>query len=101
MKKMKKVMALSLCAAMTAGLLTGCGNAASNGGGKGDEPITLTVFSQLANYSGEQSGWSADILLDKFNVKLNIVPDLNGTYPVWRRATSVTSLCSEATETLI
>lgn len=80
MKKMKKVMALSLCAAMTAGLLTGCGNAASNGGGKGDEPITLTVFSQLANYSGEQSGWSADILLDKFNVKLNIVPDLNGTY---------------------
>jgi multiple sugar transport system substrate-binding protein/putative aldouronate transport system substrate-binding protein len=37
------------------------------------------VFSQLANYSGEQTGWSADILKEKFNVVLNIVPDLNGT----------------------
>lgn len=77
MKKMKKIAALSLTAAMTAGLLSGCGNAAST---NGDSPITLTVFSQLANYSGEQAGWSADILLEKFNVILNIVPDLNGTY---------------------
>ena len=44
-----------------------------------EEPVTLTVFSQLANYSGEQVGWSAKILKDKFNVILNIVPDLNGT----------------------
>lgn len=77
MKKMKKIAALTLTAAMTAGLLSGCGNAAST---NGDSPITLTVFSQLANYSGEQAGWSADILLEKFNVILNIVPDLNGTY---------------------
>lgn len=77
MKKMKKIAALTLTAAMTAGLLSGCGNASS---ANGDSPITLTVFSQLANYSGEQAGWSADILLEKFNVILNIVPDLNGTY---------------------
>lgn len=76
MKKMKKVAALTLSAAMTMGLLSGCGNSAGNSNG----PITITVFSQLANYSGEQAGWSADILLDKFNVVLNIVPDLNGTY---------------------
>lgn len=77
MKKMKRIAALGLCAAMTTGLLAGCGNAA---GKKSGEPITITVFSQLANYSGEQSGWSADILLDKFNVILNIVPDLQGAY---------------------
>ena len=77
MKKRNKLVALSLCAAMTAGFLTGCGN---SGGGKGGEPVTITVFSQLANYSGEQSGWSADILREKLNVVLNIVPDLQGAY---------------------
>lgn len=77
MKKRNKLVALSLCAAMTAGLLSGCGNAS---GSKSGEPITITVFSQLANYSGEQSGWSADILLEKFNVVINIVPDLQGAY---------------------
>lgn len=78
MKRGKKIAALGLCAAMTTGLLAGCGSSPANG--RSGEPITLTVFSQLANYSGEQTGWSADILLDKFNVILNIVPDLNGTY---------------------
>lgn len=88
MRKMKKFTALSLCVAMTAGLLAGCGSSNAGSGsvsgtessGNGEEPITLTVFSQLANYSGEQAGWSADILKEKFNVVLNIVPDLNGTY---------------------
>jgi multiple sugar transport system substrate-binding protein/putative aldouronate transport system substrate-binding protein len=79
----KKAMAVALCTAMTAGLAAGCGSSGSGSGtgtsSKDGDPITLTVFSQLANYSGEQTGWSADILLDKFNVKLNIVPDLNGT----------------------
>lgn len=77
---MKKSVAVALCVAMTAGLTAGCGS--SNGGGKEEQkgdPITLTVFSQLANYSGEQTGWSADILKEKFNVVINIVPDLNGT----------------------
>jgi len=41
--------------------------------------ITLTVFSHTANYAGEQPGWFAKILKDKFNVKLNIVaPNLQG-----------------------
>lgn len=43
-------------------------------------PITLTVFSQVANYSGEQVGWFAELMLEKFNVRLMIVPDLNGIY---------------------
>jgi multiple sugar transport system substrate-binding protein/putative aldouronate transport system substrate-binding protein len=66
---------------MTAGLAAGCGSGSSgsSSSGKDGDPVTLTVFSQLANYSGVQSGWIADILLEKFNVILNIVPDLNGT----------------------
>ena len=44
------------------------------------EPITLNVYSQLANYSGLQGHWSADLLLDMFNVKINIIPNSEGTY---------------------
>ena len=40
-----------------------------------EETVTLDVFDQLANYSGEQIGWFGHIMLEKFNVKLNIIPD--------------------------
>lgn len=43
-------------------------------------PVTLDVYSQLANYSGIQEGWFADIMLKKFNVKLNIIPETGGAY---------------------
>lgn len=45
-----------------------------------DETVTLDVYSQLANYSGEQLGWFAQIMLEKFNVKLNIIPDAEGVF---------------------
>lgn len=37
------------------------------------EPMTLEVYSQAANFQGEQPGWTAKILKDKFNVTLNII----------------------------
>ena len=37
------------------------------------EPITLTMYSGLANFAGEQKGWFAKELKDRFNVTLNIV----------------------------
>ena len=37
-----------------------------------EETVTLDVFDQLANYSGEQIGWFGQIMLDKFNVKLTL-----------------------------
>ena len=37
-----------------------------------EETVTLDVFDQLANYSGEQIGWFGQVMLEKFNVKLNI-----------------------------
>ncbi|MBQ1310477.1 MAG: extracellular solute-binding protein [Blautia sp.] len=45
-----------------------------------EETITLDVYDQLANYSGEQTGWFGQIMLEKFNVKLNIIPESDGTY---------------------
>lgn len=45
-----------------------------------EETLTLTVYSQLANYSGEQIGWFAKILKDRFNVIMNIIPEADGTF---------------------
>ena len=73
----KKALSLLLATSMVAGsasVMTGCGSNADNG------PITLTVYSQLANYSGIQTGWAADVLLEKFNVELNIVPEGDGVF---------------------
>ncbi len=43
-----------------------------------EETVTLDVYDQLANYSGEQIGWFAQVMLEKFNVKLNIIPETDG-----------------------
>lgn len=70
----KKGISLVLSCSMvlgTAAALSGCG-------GKKSGTITLDVYSQLANYSGLQTGWMGDILKKKFNVKLNIIPDGDG-----------------------
>ncbi|MDR2750964.1 MAG: extracellular solute-binding protein, partial [Clostridiales bacterium] len=45
-----------------------------------EKTVTLDVYSQLANYSGEQVGWFAKVMLDKFNVKLNIIPQSEGVF---------------------
>ena len=44
------------------------------------ETIKLEVYSQLANYNGLQTGWSAALLKDLFNVEVVIIPDMDGTY---------------------
>lgn len=99
MKKSKKflVSILAFILAFSVLSLSGCGkkddetdgSKTSDTGGKtvvedqGDDDegsITLTVYSQLANYSGEQIGWFAQVMLDKFNVKLNIVSDADGVF---------------------
>lgn len=45
-----------------------------------DEPIQLTVFSQLANYNGKSTGWFAEVMKREFNVELTIIPDTEGTF---------------------
>ncbi|MFC4302620.1 extracellular solute-binding protein [Cohnella boryungensis] len=44
------------------------------------EEITLDAFSLTSNFSGEQPGWFAKLVKDKFNIKLNIIsPQLEGS----------------------
>lgn len=45
-----------------------------------DETVTLTVYSQLSNYEGEQIGWFADIIKERFNVKMNIISNGDGVF---------------------
>jgi len=37
------------------------------------------VYSQLANYQGIQEGWFGELMLEKFNVKLNIIQESGNT----------------------
>lgn len=98
----KKFLAILLSMAMTTTLLAGCGgggNSGSDGSGENTgsdessesagndesdtsdesapdeyrEPLALTVYSDIAIFDGEQSGWFAQMLKDKFNVSVNIV----------------------------
>lgn len=72
----KKLLSVLLASSMVIGsasALTGCES-------KKNEVIKLNVYSQLANFSGKQIGWSADILKKKFNVELNIIPEGDGVF---------------------
>ena len=71
-KGVSLLLSASLCVGMMSAL-SGCGS-------KKDEVIKLDVYSQLANFSGKQTGWSADILKDKFGVELNIIPEGDGVF---------------------
>ncbi len=101
-----RFLSLFLAAAMIVPVLSGCGtttnenknngtveDGSGNSGGSGSssgktdsgkntdkEIVTLNVYTQLANYSGLQGGWIATVLEDKFGVKINIIPDQEGTY---------------------
>ena len=74
----KKILSMVLIIAMCATFLAGCGNSSNSGGN--NETVTLTVYSQTANYSGELTGWLAQEFLERFNVKIVIIPDADGVY---------------------
>ncbi|MDR1600104.1 MAG: hypothetical protein LBS11_09615 [Oscillospiraceae bacterium] len=80
METSRKRTALALAAA----LLLAMAGGATAGGIPEDvipkETVTLQVYSQLANYAGEQVGWFGKVMLDKFNVKLNIINEADGTF---------------------
>lgn len=94
--KKGRVLSSILAVALTFSLvLTGCSNNnsttvsketdsktvtdTSTSNGDDSDLMTLEVYSVAANYQGEQSGWFAKVLKDKFNVKLNIIaPQASG-----------------------
>ena len=89
MKKIRRICAMMLIITMIASLAA-CGNQKPSGRGEpnstpgannnSDAPVELVVYSQLANYSGEQQGWFAKLLLEKFNAKITIIPDNDGVF---------------------
>ncbi len=83
MKKFRRVVVAALALAMTVTTLAACKTASqknTSGSVIPTETVTLNVYSQLANYSGIQDGWFAALMLNKFNVKLNIINETGNTY---------------------
>lgn len=86
MKKFgKRFVSATLVTAMVLSTLTlsGCSRRSkrsSSDAASDDEFITLDVYSQLANYSGIQKGWSGQLLKELFNVEFNIIPEQDGVY---------------------
>lgn len=44
-----------------------------------EKVVTLNVCSMLANFSGMQTGWMADVLKEKLNIRLNIISEGSNT----------------------
>ena len=108
--KSKKLVSLLCVAAMTAGILTGCGgdagstnasgsagsaaNASSESAGSSDsssssDTMTLEIFDVAANYQGMQTGWFAKVVKYRFNIELNIIaPQVAGAAIYQTRASS-------------
>lgn len=64
----------------------GSGSGSESGDGSGADvsdskkPIQITAYSQLANSSGKLTGWFAQVLLEKFNCEMTIIPESDGTF---------------------
>lgn len=78
----KSMVVLFTCLFMVTTALAGCSKSEPSTKESGSQnnttidhskPLTLTVFSNAANYQGEQTGWYGKLLKDKFNITLNIL----------------------------
>ncbi len=81
-KGIKRFGAFIFCVAMLFSIMFGtvaC-TPSSNGQTGDGNLIVLNVYSQTANWNGYQTGWYAALREDKFNVRLNIINDLEGVY---------------------
>jgi len=71
---------LAGCKSSSGGGGGGSGSSGSSGSNDYSEHLTITVFSNAANYQGEQTGWYGKLLKDKFNITLNILaPQVAGS----------------------
>lgn len=78
-KKMRSVLALGLAAAMSFSLVACGGDKAAEDAPDDGSEWTVDVFSATANKQGEQQGWFAKLVKDKFNITLNVIaPNVSG-----------------------
>jgi len=73
---MRKVIAGFLAVVMTLSLGAGC----SQSGGKSGEVVDIIIYTQLANFAGEQTGWAGEILREKFGVRVTIINEMDGGF---------------------
>lgn len=71
-KGLSKILALLVTVSMLASV-TGFSMTSKKSSSKMDEAISLDVFTMTGNYAGEETGWYAKIVKDKFNIDLNII----------------------------
>lgn len=76
----KRFIAVTLASAMVLTSFTACGKKDKGASGGDDGVVTLTVYSQTANYSGIQQGWSGEFLKKELGIELNIVPEQDGVF---------------------
>jgi len=69
---MKRLFAVVMIFCMLLPVLAACN---SSGRRRSGDVIDLVIYSQLANYSGEMIGWSAEVMLEEFNVRVQIIND--------------------------
>lgn len=77
---LSKILTLAITVSMVAGIV-GCSSSstATTTTTSSKDLLKLDVFSMTANYAGEQTGWFAKVVKDKFNIQLNIIaPNLQG-----------------------
>ncbi len=83
-KKVKmQILTLITSSLLVLGLFTGCNSTTPKkdtaNSSTNNEPLTLTVFDDAANYQGEQKGWFAQVIKKKFNITLNfLAPNVSG-----------------------
>jgi multiple sugar transport system substrate-binding protein/putative aldouronate transport system substrate-binding protein len=74
----KSILLKRIGAALGAALMvSACGGGKAEGG---KALYRVDVYSQLANYAGQQVGWFGKVVKDKFNLELNIIPSGEGVY---------------------
>lgn len=73
--KTKKYLSLLMALVMALGVMLPVTSLASTAH---DEYWEIQIYSELANYSGLQTGWLAKLLKDKFNVGFNIISSTEG-----------------------
>lgn len=82
-KIITQILTILISSFLVSSLFTGCKSTTKNvdnaNSSNNNDPLTLTVFDDAANYQGDQKGWFAQVIKKKFNISLNfLAPNVSG-----------------------